>query len=98
MLQIGSVSTVYLRGAQNTIPKNVWGIWGERGATERLLCENLSLCKRLLCCVSLPFCTYEYAALESLDWMCLYCIPKAVLVTSGGCFLSVYLDSEVGLS
>lgn len=72
VLQIGSVSTVYLRGAQNTIAKNVWGIWGKRGATERLLCENLSLCKCLLHCVSLLFCTCEYAALESLDTGCVY--------------------------
>lgn len=72
MLQTGSVSTVYLGGAQNTIAKNVWVVRGERGVVERLLHENLSLCKHLLCCVSLLFCTCEYSALESLDAGCVY--------------------------
>lgn len=36
--------------------------------------------------------------IESWHWVCLYCIPKVFLATSGGCFLSVYLDSQVGLS
>lgn len=72
MLEAGSVSTVYLGGAENTIAENVWVVWGERGATERLLHENLSLRKRLLCCVSLLFCTCDYSALESLDTGCVY--------------------------
>lgn len=72
VLQIGSVSMVYLGGAQNTIAKNVWVVRGEQGTMEMLLCENLSLCKRLLCCVSLLFCTCEYAALESLDTGCVH--------------------------
>lgn len=55
MLQTGSVNTVYLVGAQNTITKNVGIVWGERGAIEKLLHENFSLCKRLLCRVSLLF-------------------------------------------
>lgn len=72
MLQVGSVSTVYLGLTQNTIAENVWVFQGERGATERLLPENLSLCKRLLCCVSLLFSTCEYAAPESPDTGCVY--------------------------
>lgn len=72
MPQVGSVSTVYLGVTQNTTAKNVWVFQGERGATERLLHENLSLCKRLLCCVSLLSSTCEYAALESPDTGCVY--------------------------
>lgn len=72
MLQTGSVSMVYLGGAQNTIAKHVWVVQGEEGAVGRLLCETLSLCKHLLCCVSLLFCTREYSALESLDTGCVY--------------------------
>lgn len=72
MLQVGSVSMAYLGVTQNTIAKNAWVFRGGRGATERLLCENLSLCKRLLCCVSLLSSTCEYAALESPDTGCVY--------------------------
>jgi len=55
MLQAGSVSIIYPGDAQNTIAKNLWVVPGERGTTKRLLHENLSLCKRLLRCVSLLF-------------------------------------------
>lgn len=72
MLRVGSVSTVYLGVTQNTTAKNAWVFQGERGATERLLRENLSLCKHLLCCVSLLSSTCEYAALESPDTGCVY--------------------------
>lgn len=61
-----------LGGAQNTVTENVWVVWGEEGATERLFCANLSLCKHLLCCVSLLFCTCDYSALESPDSGCVY--------------------------
>lgn len=65
---------VYLGGAQDALAENVWVVRGERerGAGERLLHENVSLRKRLLCCVSLLFCTCEYSAPESLDTGCVY--------------------------
>lgn len=70
--QTGSLSVVCAWGCTKHGYWKCVGSLGEEGATERLFCANLSLCKHLLCCVSLLFCTCDYSALESPDSGCIY--------------------------
>lgn len=97
--QTGSLSVVYAWGCtKHGYWKCVGSLGGGRCHRKVILCKFVTLQTPSLLCFITFLHMWLFSPRESWLWMCLYCIPKTFLVTSGGCFLSVYLDSRVGLS
>lgn len=72
VLQIGSVRTVYLGGAENTIAKNTWVVWGGECSHGKVTLWKFITLQTISLLCFIAFCTFEYAALKSLHTGCFY--------------------------
>lgn len=72
VLQTGSVRTVYLGGAENTIAKNVWVVRGGERSHGKVTSWKFVTLHTVPLLRFVAFCTFEHAALKSLHTGCVY--------------------------